>query len=504
MKKIFTSFILALLCVVVNAQTLTVYPENGASVDMLTDISLTWEEATTVTVDPALMVGGAKAYKVEGETKTLVSDIICGPIWGNSTVISFLSVVTDAGDYVVEICDNMFTVDDTPAAGFTLDYTIGGIPSTSSTFAIEMKDNSVSTLLVTVEPCSELMLNPEATESIQIIHNNGFAAYYAAVYTPEVTGANTATLTADKTLGDGNYTLIIPKGTFIVDGKINREILKEFDLSVVNPADKYSVSPANGSIVDELIEIVVTWEDATAIDINVDMMMGGIKVYQIGAEEKILASEVFCGPAWGNDVILTLTSPIDGAGDYEVVIPDNMITVDGTPVPAFSLLYTVSGLPISSATIKAQLQDESLSTILLTFEPCAYLSLYEPVEGEEIEAPFIIANLGFSSYIAATYTITITGENTAVLTTDTELPAGNYTLHVTRNNFLIDGALNKLTLFDFDNSAVEKVLNDNAPLNVYDLRGVQVVTNGDVNEVKGLDSGIYIVNGKKIFVRNNK
>lgn len=505
MKRTITSFILALLCIVVNAQSYTTLPENGANVDMLTDIAITWDESESVTVDPMLMVGGAKVYFVNGADKTFVTDIICGPAGGNSVVLSLMMAATDAGDYLVEISDNMFTVDGVQVAGFNLNYTIGGMPTTTSKFMIEMKDNSLSTMLVSVEPCNELSLNPDVTESIQIIHNKGFGAYYAATYTAEITGANTATLTADKELGEGHYTLVIPKGTFIVDGCVNREIMKEFDLSVVNPATEYTVDPVDGSTLEELVEITITWEKATSIEVNMEKMMGGIIVYQIDGEFKNKIADVFCGPAFGNYVMLSLTSLINTAGDYVVEIPGDMFTVDGTPVPEFSLSYNIPGVPSSTATMSAQQQDATLSTILLTFEPCSYLDVYTPAEGEEeIEAPFIIHNNGFNSSIAATYTITITGENTALLTTDKNLPDGHYTLHVPQSTFLIDGKVNKLALFDFEKSAVESIINDNAPINAYDLRGVQVVNNGTVGDVKSLDAGVYIVNGKKIMVRNNR
>lgn len=504
MKKTFTSFILALLCIVAVAQDFSTMPENGSSVDMLSDITITWDNATSVSVDPMLMVGGAKVYSIDGSNKTFVSDIICGPTAGNSLVMSLLSATSDAGDYLVELSENMFTVDGTPMGAFTLNYTIGGIPTSNATITIDVVDNALSQMLMTVDPCSQLALNPEATEAIQIIHNKGFSAYYAASYTPEIKSANSATLTADKELGEGLYTLIIPRGTFLIDGKINREILKEFDYSIPNPANNYTIDPADGSTLSELVEITITWEEATAIEVNPEKMIGGIMVYQIDGEFKNYAAEVFCGPTFGNYVLLSLTRAVSDAGDYVVEIPDNMFTVDGTPIAAFSISYNIPGTPTSSATINATLDNGSLSTIVLTFDPCTNLALYEPAEGETIEAPFIIHNKGFDAYQAATYTITITGENTATLTTDKNLGAGNYTLHIPKGNFLIDGKLNKLALFDFDNTAVENIVNDNARIKVYDLRGIQVIDNGTANELKSLEPGIYIVNGKKQVVRGNQ
>ena len=63
MKKIFTSLLLSLLSIIaVHAQDYTVEPANGSVVETLTDIYITWENATAIDVKVELMVGGIKAY----------------------------------------------------------------------------------------------------------------------------------------------------------------------------------------------------------------------------------------------------------------------------------------------------------------------------------------------------------------------------------------------------------------------------------------------------------
>jgi len=43
--------------------------------------------------------------------------------------------------------------------------------------------------------------------------------------------------------------------------------------------------------------------------------------------------------------------------------------------------------------------------------------------------------------------------------------------------------------------------NDNAPINVFSLDGIKVGTLKDKNEVLSLERGVYIINGKKIFIK---
>lgn len=265
-------------------------------------------------------------------------------------------------------------------------------------------------------------------------------------------------------------------------------------------AQDYTISPESGSVVEEVIDVHVTWESASTITVDANMMMGGIKAYRVENDAREFVTDIFCGPAFGNYILLTMTTPIVDAGDYVIVIPENMITVDGVAWEGTEIEYTIPGVPVSDATIEI-VAGEDLSTIDITVSPCEVLSANDD---ESIEAPFIIRNKGFDSYRAATYTVTITGANTATLTTDKELPAGNYTLHIPKGTFLVDGLLSPFALKDFDTSGVHTVTIDNAPLTVYDLNGVQVIHQGSEGDLKSLQPGIYIVNGEKKCINNSK
>jgi hypothetical protein len=264
-------------------------------------------------------------------------------------------------------------------------------------------------------------------------------------------------------------------------------------------AQDYTVEPANGSVVEQLTDIIITWEGATKIDVNVDLMVGGIKAYMIEGENKTLATDVFCGPAWGDYINLTMMNPTIDAGEYLIEIPDNMITVDGVVVPAFNLNYTIPGMGTSAATFELADDNGSLNTIFVTVNPCNELALNE---GGEIEAPYLVKNDGFNSALATDYTITITGANTATLTANKPVSAGFYTLHIPRGNFVVDGEINPLILKDFDSASVSNTTNDAQRVTVYNLNGVQVVGNGVAADVNRLQPGIYIVNGAKKVVNN--
>lgn len=266
-------------------------------------------------------------------------------------------------------------------------------------------------------------------------------------------------------------------------------------------AQDYVVEPQNGSVVETLSDIFITWESATVIDVDPALMVGGIKAYMVEGDNKTFVTDVFCGPAWGNYINLTMMNPTVDAGDYLIEIPDNMITVDGVVVPAFNLNYTIPGMATSEATFEITSDNGSLNTLYIKIEPCSELQLNED---EDVEVPFLVKNDGFNSSLAANYTITITGANTATLTASKTVPDGNYTLHIPRGNFIVDGEVNPLWMKDFLPTAVHGVTTDADRVTIYKLNGVQVVNNGNAAVVNSLQPGIYIVNGSKKMVRGNK
>ena len=63
----------------------------------------------------------------------------------------------------------------------------------------------------------------------------------------------------------------------------------------------------------------------------------------------------------------------------------------------------------------------------------------------------------------------------------------------------------KVTPIGGSNTAIDKVIirnnDDDAPINVYSLDGKKVGTLKDKNEVLSLERGVYIINGKKVFIK---
>jgi hypothetical protein len=62
---------------------------------------------------------------------------------------------------------------------------------------------------------------------------------------------------------------------------------------------------------------------------------------------------------------------------------------------------------------------------------------------------------------------------------------------------------NKETTFDYvvTYSSVEDILAEATEFNVYSINGVCLLTNAKAEDLKQLEPGIYIINGRKVFIR---
>lgn len=63
----------------------------------------------------------------------------------------------------------------------------------------------------------------------------------------------------------------------------------------------------------------------------------------------------------------------------------------------------------------------------------------------------------------------------------------------------------KVTPIGGSNTAIDQVVirnnDDNAPISVYSLDGKKVGTLKDKNDMLSLERGVYIINGKKVFIK---
>ena len=137
MKKIISALFLVMLSVTtIIAQDYVVEPDNNSVVEALTDIYITWENATTINVEPTLMVGGIKAYVVDGENKVFVTDVFCGPAFGYYIMLTMMSATTDAtfasGSFALHIPKGTFLVDEKLSPQVYSEFDVAGVNTVSN------------------------------------------------------------------------------------------------------------------------------------------------------------------------------------------------------------------------------------------------------------------------------------------------------------------------------------------------------------------------------------
>ena len=204
--------------------TLVATPADGSVVESLTNITLEWQGAEFVEVNPNQMVGGAKIYRIlENEEEELVSELICSPIGEGSitAVLDILNIPTQDGNYHVRIPKGMFTVDGQVWEGVSLYYTIESVEVALEQISAE----TFVEMLMTVTPCESIELNPGVTSKVTLAYlddNITEVGYYEV----EVLSGNTAkfTLSTNRELVNGDYVIWIPDGQFLFDGKPNADV----------------------------------------------------------------------------------------------------------------------------------------------------------------------------------------------------------------------------------------------------------------------------------------
>lgn len=204
--------------------TLVATPADGSVVESLTNITLEWQGAEFVEVNPNQMVGGAKIYRIlENEEEELVSELICSPIGEGSitAVLDILNIPVQDGNYHVRIPKGMFTVDGQVWEGVSLYYTIESVEVALEQISAE----TFVEMLMTVTPCESIELNPGVTSKVTLAYLDENITEVGH-YEVEVLSGNTAkfTLSTNRELVNGDYVIWIPDGQFLFDGKPNADV----------------------------------------------------------------------------------------------------------------------------------------------------------------------------------------------------------------------------------------------------------------------------------------
>lgn len=315
-------------------------------------------------------------------------------------------------------------------------------------------------------------------------------------------------------LEPGNYEFVIPINYVTVTGSndVTTTLVKEIviDYTVIEDENQVVtvIAPTPECKLESIYHFEISFEGATEVLLNEEKKMNGAYLYQITEEGKKFYSDLIAMPTPNGAMLDVMAEAATEEGEYLLVIEADMFTVDGLNNKELNYTYYIEAIPVTNRPMEIDVEEgvvDSLKDFTLTFPDNEVVEIYE---GNHIEITLFTStatdlnrnDLDFGMPTIA-FEIEING-NEVKLTGHTEVTAaGNYYLIIPEGFFLVDGKRSAERTFEYYIAAgVENILSDTEDLNVYNVNGVLVLRNAKVSDLKQLDNGIYIVNGKKIFI----
>ncbi|MBR5788272.1 MAG: hypothetical protein IKY35_06290 [Muribaculaceae bacterium] len=318
----------------------------------------------------------------------------------------------------------------------------------------------------------------------------------------------------------GNYKVVIPAGVVELEGGIvNKEITLNYAITGVS-SDWTAVADPTPGVVEELTTIKVTFEGASSLSVAPDAGPNDFPYYATVAEDGTMTKvpySIFSFPEGGNRLTLSIqneNAKISEPGTYAIIIPAGYCLVDGAAMTEdIRFDYTIEGAtpqyeviinPADGSTVKG----EDLYVITVTFDGAKSIELngdqtttfqqldengnpvatiYQTNNVEGNVAKFTVMEL-HKPYLAPAGTFQFT------------IPVGMVT--ITDNNDVVGkNKDNIVATYHSEGSSVDTIGVDAKNLNIYTVSGMLIKRSGTYEDVKALEPGIYIINGKKFYVK---
>ena len=318
----------------------------------------------------------------------------------------------------------------------------------------------------------------------------------------------------------GNYKVVIPEGAIQMAGGVtNSEIALNYAIVGVGGEWTAVADPAPG-VVAELTDILVTFEGANQLSVSPEAGPNDFPYYGTVAEDGTVTKVPYSIFAWlegGNKISLGIQNAeekLSEPGKYAIIIPAGYCLVDGVAMTEdIRFDYTIEGAqpeytviisPADGSTVKG----EQLYEITVTFDGAKAIEL----NGDQATTLYQLDENG--NPIANIYQ-TMSVEGNVAKFSVMELhkpyldPAGTFQftipvgmVTITDNNDVVGkNKENIVATYISEGSSVDTIGVDAKDLNIYTVSGMLIKRNGTYEDVKALEPGIYIINGKKFYVK---
>lgn len=318
----------------------------------------------------------------------------------------------------------------------------------------------------------------------------------------------------------GNYKVVIPEGVVELEGGIvNKEITLNYAITGVS-SDWTAVADPTPGVVEELTTIKVTFEGASSLSVAPDAGPNDFPYYATVAEDGTMTKvpySIFSFPEGDNRLTLSIqneNAKISEPGAYAIIIPAGYCLVDGAAMTEdIRFDYTIEGAEPEYTVIMnpadgASVNGEQLYEITVTFDGAKAIEL----NGDQTTE---FQQLDENGNPVATIYQTNNVEGNVAKFTVMELhkpyldPAGTFRFSIpvgmvtiTDNNGVVGKNKQNIVATYYSNGVgVDTIGVDAKNLNIYTVSGMLIKRNGTYEDVKALESGIYIINGKKFYVK---
>ncbi len=505
----------------------TAYPENGSAIEtpqgMVSDFYFNFQDIESVSYDQAdsnEIVGIRVSYNGQ-DIKSVKSalgteeDNIGWQLYDNygdacAVIRINTAVFRQPGTLSIEIDKGRFTLDDGIASPEIIySCTVGDYKKYSYKL---LPENTES-----VNDLTEFTLSfPDAqtaTINKDLLYITLSSGAWAAPGNPEVTavdGAEHPTFSikyASNPDKNGNYTLMIDEGSFTLDGNTPSSIIEQtYTFSKGTAVNwEWLPSPDTDLIIDNGIFAAFKFDDNETLGYgpeynNITVVLNGTEL-TAGQYEKGMSGDnnaVYFGIT---DETLLVPSTL------KITLPEGAIMLSGeTNANPITYTWNVRQPKEYTCTLAPDAGTvSSLTEIKLTINGA---------ETAEVTRTSGISMMGnnYSYYANAEIVKDAANPRTFILKFPTEsvngpMTDGEYKLEIFGGTFTIDGAqswpakpIEKVYTLHMT-SGIDGINADNGTVTVISIDGKVVLKDAPASELKNLDKGIYIINGKKRIIK---
>jgi hypothetical protein len=492
-----------------------VLSEEGVEVEAVeNNVSVKFINATEVTVDesdywtyPYVSINSEKVGWIES------GDFGIGEANGNEVVFTINNKL-EGGEYQINIPAGLVAVDgETIANEITFKFSVAVPPISTTITPAEGTVKSLSEFDIVFNDIALVALDNYTNDTRYYIETEaGIRIYSTDAYINYTVEGDPLHIEFNDITTDGNYTLVLPAGSYKVNGLPGEELRFNYTISSVDKTEYQVV--IDGNVIEEGAEvagvksgIVVKFPNATEVTVDESdywtYPLVNFNSAKWGWDE---SGDFGYAGTDGNEILFDVYGSPEG-GEYEVYIPAGIVTVDGETISdEIALRFTVKVVvPEFTTTINpAEGTVQSLSTFDIVFNGVSTIQSYNFYSDTQFYIEDQDGNKTYSNEAYVNYDAT-NGSCPLHIEFSKITEAGKYTLVLPAGSYKVDGVAGNELRFNYTISATDAIssifVDGVESVDVYDLRGVRVLSNAKAQDIRNLNTNVYIINGQKYLIR---